>query len=66
MSGRSTRRTTLAVNVTDTRGVHQFVTSDVSSAGSGLKLFQFQSDGLLKQLQVITRVNTQLGSRVTV
>jgi hypothetical protein len=29
-------------------------------------LFQFQSDGLLKQLQVITRVNTAIGNRVTV
>jgi hypothetical protein len=59
------RRTTLAVNVTDTRGVHQFVTSDVSPPGPA-ELFQFQSDGLLKQLQVITRVNTQLGNRVSV
>jgi len=59
------RRTTLAVNVTDTRGVHQFVTSDVSPPGPA-DLFQFQSDGLLKQLQVITRVNTQLGNRVSV
>jgi len=58
------RRTTLAVNVTDTRGVHQFVTSDASPPGPA-ELFQFQSDGLLKQLQVITRVNTQLGSRVS-
>jgi carboxypeptidase family protein len=59
------RRTTLAVNVTDTRGVHQFVTSDVSPPGPA-DLFQFQSDGLLKQLQVITRVNTQLGSRASI
>jgi hypothetical protein len=59
------RRTTLAVNVTDTRGVHQFVTSDVSPPGPA-DLFQFQSDGLLKQLQVITRVNTQIGTRVSV
>jgi hypothetical protein len=58
------RRTTLAVNVTDTRGVHQFVTNDASPPGPA-ELFQFQSDGLLKQLQVITRVNSQLGSRVT-
>jgi hypothetical protein len=29
-------------------------------------LFQFQADGLLKQLQVITRVNTAIGNRVTV
>jgi hypothetical protein len=59
------KRTTLAVNVTDTRGVHQFVTNDVSPPGPA-DLFQFQSDGLLKQLQVITRVNTAIGNRVTV
>jgi len=59
------KRTTLAVNVTDTRGVHQFVTSDVSPPGPA-DLFQFQSDGLLKQLQVISRVNTAIGNRVTV
>jgi hypothetical protein len=58
------RRTTLAVNVTDTRGVHQFVTSDITPPGER-ELFQFQSAGLLKQLQVITRVNTQLGNRAT-
>jgi hypothetical protein len=29
-------------------------------------IFQYQSSGLLKQLQVITRLNTQIGSRVTV
>jgi len=59
------RRTTFAVNVTDTRGVHQFVTSDVNPPGAPL-LYQYQADGLLKQLQVITRVNTQLGSRVSI
>ncbi|MGO4882693.1 MAG: carboxypeptidase regulatory-like domain-containing protein [Bryobacteraceae bacterium] len=59
------RRTTLAVNMTDTRGVHQFVTNDVAPLAPS-PLFQYESDGLLKQLQVITRVNTQIGSRVTV
>jgi len=59
------RKTTVAVNVTDTRGVHQFVTSDISPPGPA-EIFQFQSAGLLKQLQVITRVNSQIGSRVTV
>jgi hypothetical protein len=59
------RRTTLAVNVTDTRGVRQFVTDDINPPGQP-SLFQFQADGLLKQLQVITRVNTAIGNRVTV
>ncbi len=59
------KQTTLAVNVTDTRGVHQFVTGPIGPAlADSNKLFQFQSDGLLKQLQVITRINTQLGNRV--
>jgi hypothetical protein len=67
------RRTTLSVNWTDTRGVHQFVTSDINAPlPDGLRplgnigdVFQYQSDGLLKQMQLITRINTQLGSRVS-
>ena len=61
------KNTTLAVNATDTRGVHQFVTSQVGSPESTAsnRVFEFQSDGLLKQFQVITRVNSQLGSHVT-
>jgi len=58
--------TTMAVNVTDTRGVHQFVTSQISPPGSpGGYVFDYQSDGLLKQLQVITRVNSQIGTRLS-
>jgi hypothetical protein len=67
------KRTTLAINVTDTRGVHQFVTSDINAPmADGIRpygnigdIYQFQSDGLLKQLQIITRINSQLGSHVT-
>jgi hypothetical protein len=67
------RRTTVSVNWTDTRGVHQFVTSDINAPlPNGLRpygnigdIYQFQSDGLLKQMQVITRINSQLGSRVS-
>jgi len=69
-----TRRTTVSVNLTDTRGVRQFVTSDINAPmADGLRpygnigdLFQYQSDGLLKQLQAIARVNTAIGTRVTV
>jgi hypothetical protein len=69
-----TRRTTVSVNLTDTRGVRQFVTSDINAPmADGVRpygnigdLYQYQSDGLLKQLQVITRVNTAIGNRVTV
>ena len=61
------KQTTLAVNVTDTRGVHQFVTSEIGApaSASAARIFDFQSDGLLKQLQVIARINTQLGNRVS-
>jgi hypothetical protein len=54
--------------------VRQFVTSDINAPmADGLRpygnigdLFQYQSDGLLKQLQAIARVNTAIGTRVTV
>lgn len=67
------RRTTLSVNWTDTRGVHQFVTSDINAPlpdgirplGNIGDIFEYQSDGLLKQMQLITRINTQLGSRLS-
>ncbi len=59
-----TRHTTVVVNLTDTRGVHQFVTSDVNPPGQP-NLLAFQSDGLLKQLQIITRVNSQISNRVS-
>jgi hypothetical protein len=68
------RRTTLAVNLTDTHGVRQFVNSDINAPmadgvrpyGSVGDIFQFQSEGLLKQLQVITRVNTQISPRASI
>jgi hypothetical protein len=66
-------RTTLSINWTDTRGVHQFVTSDINApAANGVRpygnvgdIFQYQSDGLLKQMQLITRINSQIGTRVS-
>ncbi len=68
------RRTTLSVNWTDTRGVRQFVTSDINAPlpngvlpyGNVGDIFQFQSDGLLKQMQLITRINSQLGARLSI
>jgi hypothetical protein len=67
------RGTTLTVNFTDTRGVHQFVTSDINAPLSdGLRpfgdvgnLYEFQSAGLLKQTQLVTRINSQIGRRAT-
>jgi len=58
------KRTTVVVNLTDTRGVRQFVTDNINPSGQP-NLFQFQSEGLLKQLQVITRVNSQINSRLS-
>ena len=68
-----TRKTTLVVNLTDTRGVRQFVTSNINAPNidgvrpnpSAGDIYQFQSEGLLKQFQIITRVNSQIGSRFT-
>ncbi|HUO31316.1 MAG TPA: carboxypeptidase regulatory-like domain-containing protein [Bryobacteraceae bacterium] len=60
------RGTTLAVNFTDTRGVHQFVTSEISQPGAASgEIFQYQADGLLKQMQLIARVNSQIGNRIS-
>jgi hypothetical protein len=67
------RRTTVSINWTNARGVQQFVTSDINAPlpdgirplGKVDDIFEYQSDGLLKQMQLITRINTQLGSRVS-
>jgi hypothetical protein len=67
------RGTTLSVNWTDTRGVHQFVTSDINAPlPDGLRpfpnmgdIFEYQSDGLLKQMQLIARINTQVNRRLS-
>jgi uncharacterized membrane protein YgcG len=67
-------RTTLAVNFTNTRGVHQFRTRDINAPlpGTGLRpygdvgdLYLYESSGLLKQTQLLVRVNTQIGKRVS-
>ncbi len=74
--------TTLAVNFTNTRGVHQYRTRDInapipgtvdpSAPQSGVRpygnvgdLYLFESSGLLKQSQLMVRVNSQIGSRVS-
>jgi hypothetical protein len=65
--------TTLSVNWTDTRGVHQFVTSDINAPlPDGLRpfpntgdVFEYQSDGLLKQMQLIARINAQVNGRLS-
>jgi hypothetical protein len=52
------RRITLSIHWTDTRGVQQFVTSDINAPLSdGIRprgnigdIFEYQSDGLLKQM----------------
>jgi hypothetical protein len=75
-------KTTLAVNYTNTRGVHQFRTRDINAPlpgtvianqpGSGIRpygnvgdLYLYESSGLLKQTQLLVRVNTQIGKRIS-
>lgn len=75
-------RTTLAVNFTDTRGVHQFDTRDINAPlpgtitpgvpESGVRpygdigdLYLYESAGMLKQQQVLVRVNSQIGKRAS-
>ncbi len=74
------KRTTLSVNFTNTRAVHQYVTRNINAPGTGLPgapplgvrpfgdvgdIYQFESGGLLKQSQLFVRVNSQIGSRVS-
>jgi hypothetical protein len=67
-------RTTLSVNFTNTRGVHQFRSRDINAPlpGSGIRpygdvghLYLYESSGLLKQSQLMVRVNTQIGKRIS-
>ena len=76
------KRTTLAVNFTNTRGVHQYRTRDINAPfpgtvnpavpDSGIRplggigdLYQYESSGLLKQSQLMVRVNTQIAKNIT-
>jgi hypothetical protein len=77
-------KTTLSVNFTDTRGVHQFRTRDINAPypegfpNAGLRpyandpligqtdIYNYESTGLLKQSQVMVRLNTQIGKRVSI
>jgi hypothetical protein len=75
-------RTTLSVNYTNTRGVHQFDTRNINAPlpgtanpadpNSGVRpygpigdLYLYESAGLLKQQQVVFRVNSQIGRRAS-
>ena len=75
-------RTSLAVNFTNTRGVHQYRTRDINAPlpgtvnpsvpESGIRpfgaigdLYQFESSGLLKQSQLMVRVNTQMSKNIS-
>jgi hypothetical protein len=67
-------RTTLSVNFTNTRGVHQFRSRDINAPlpGSGIRpygdvghLYLYESSGLLKQSQLMVRLNTQIGKRIS-
>jgi hypothetical protein len=74
------KHTTLSVNFTNTRAVHQYTTRNINAPGTGLPgapplgvrpfgdvgdIYQFESGGLLKQSQLFVRVNSQIGSRAS-
>jgi hypothetical protein len=76
-------RTTLTVNYTNTRGVHQFDTRNInaplpgtvnpSDPNSGVRpygdignLYLYESAGMLKQQQVVFRLNSQIGRRASI
>jgi type 1 fimbria pilin len=70
-------RTSLSVNVIDSRGVHTQLTRDINApltfgpnigaipyAGFG-PIYQYESSGLYKQIQYITNVSTRFNRRVS-
>jgi hypothetical protein len=74
------KHTTLSVNFTNTRAVHQYNTRNINAPGTGLAgqpplgvrpfgnigdIYQFESGGLLKQSQLFVRMNSQIGSRAS-
>jgi hypothetical protein len=51
------RGATLSVNYLNARGVHQFVSQNVSYGTANPIQYQFQSEGVFRQNQIITNVN---------
>ncbi len=73
-------RTTLSVNLVDTRGVHVVRLRDINAylpgtytgPGTGVRpyptnndIYQYESSGIFKQLQVIANVNSRVNSHIT-
>ena len=73
---------TLSVNYTNTRGVHQFLTRDINAPlpgtynpadpNSGVRpygnvgdIYQFESDGMMRQNQLMTNITTRLNANFT-
>ncbi|HWE51599.1 MAG TPA: TonB-dependent receptor [Bryobacteraceae bacterium] len=71
--------TTLAVNLVDTRGLHILRTRDINAylpgtytgPGTGVRpyalnddLYQYETSGIFKQLQLIANVNTRINSHI--
>jgi hypothetical protein len=73
---------TLSVNYTNTRGVHQFLTRDINAPlpgtynpadpDSGVRpygnvgdIYQFESDGVMRQNQLMVNINTRLNANFT-
>ena len=70
-------RTSLSVNVIDSRGVHTLLTRDINAPGNPLlpsgalpypgfgPIYQYETAGLYKQIQYITNVNTRFNRRLS-
>ncbi|HZU26567.1 MAG TPA: carboxypeptidase regulatory-like domain-containing protein [Bryobacteraceae bacterium] len=73
---------TLSVNYTNTRGVHQFLTRDINAPlpgtfnpavpGSGVRpygnigdIYQYESDGMSRQNQLMANINTRVSANLT-
>jgi hypothetical protein len=57
------RNSTIAVTYTFSRGVHLLRSSSIVDPAN--RLFEYKSDGILNQNQIITNFNTRFSSRVT-
>jgi len=72
-------RTQLSVNLVDTRGVHTLHNVDVNTvlpnglrpftgtgiAGANGDIYQYQSDGIFKQLQIMSNVSSRVNAHLT-
>ena len=58
-----TKISTLSVTYLNSRGVHQFVSNSIGTPGAG-NLYQYQSDGVFKQNQLIVNINVRASSKL--